>query len=120
MDDLISRSELKNKIASMSMPWDFVDAINTIAAINTFIDEAPVVDAIPVVQFGEKKKFSDKNGKWIPLGHIIGSMNHPWSEYFKCSLCGYEHYTLFDLPPDECPNCGAKMILEQEGDNEAD
>lgn len=69
---------------------------------------------------GEKKKFSDKTGKWIPLGHIMGFMNHPCSEYFKCSLCEYEHYTLFDLPPDECPNCGAKMVLEQEGDNEVD
>lgn len=48
MDDLISRVALRDAVSSVSMPWDFVDAINAIAAINTLIEEAPVVDAVPV------------------------------------------------------------------------
>ena len=52
-------------------------------------------------------------GKWIPLGHQIGFMKHPWSEDYRCSLCGYEAYTLLSLPPTVCPQCHANNILDE-------
>lgn len=50
-----------------------------------------------------------KVGTWQSLGHRIGYLKHPWSEDFKCSICGYEQYTLLFPPPDVCPKCGARM-----------
>ena len=57
----------------------------------------------------EQKQNTGKRGEWIPLGHRMGVCKHPYSEDFKCSLCGYEAYTLFFDPPETCPNCGARM-----------
>ena len=54
----------------------------------------------------------EKFETWKSLGHIIGYMNHPYSEYFKCSLCGYEQYVVFDGPSNKCPNCKANMKME--------
>lgn len=104
------------------------------------IDNAPTIDAIPVEwlrkilankpetvemlgvdvilmlwqneQDGTDN--SDKDGTWEPLGHRMGPCKHPWSEDYKCSLCGYEAYTVFDPPPDRCPKCNARLRLEQE------
>ena len=53
-------------------------------------------------------------GKWIPLGHQIGFGKHPWSEDYRCSLCGYEAYTLLSLPPDVCPQCHANNTIYKE------
>lgn len=55
---------------------------------------------------------SGKSGAWEPLGHISRGFAHPCSEYFKCSLCGYEAYTVFDPLPERCPECGAQMEQE--------
>ena len=52
-------------------------------------------------------------GKWIPLGHQIGFLKHPWSEDYRCSLCGYEAYTLLSLPPDVCPQCHAHNSIDE-------
>jgi len=57
-----------------------------------------------------------KKGKWIPLGHRPGYLKHPWSEDYKCSLCGYEAYTILMEPPELCPNCHAEMIKEKNND----
>ena len=35
------------------------------------------------------------HGKWEPLGHRIGIGKHPHSEEYRCSLCGYEAYTVY-------------------------
>ena len=50
-------------------------------------------------------------GKWIPLGHQIGFLKHPFSEDYRCSLCGYEAYTLCSEPPNVCPQCHANNII---------
>jgi len=55
-----------------------------------------------------------ESGKWIPLGHRMGVLKHPFSEDYRCSLCGYEQYTIFEYPPRECPKCGATMTLGDE------
>lgn len=48
-------------------------------------------------------------GKWIPLGHRMGTCSHPLSEDYQCSFCGYIQYTLFFLPPKRCPACTTEM-----------
>lgn len=55
-----------------------------------------------------------ESGKWIPLGHRMGVLKHPFSEDYRCSLCGYEQYTIFEYPPRECPKCRATMTLGEE------
>lgn len=100
--------------------------------IDAWVDAMPGVDAIPVEWLKGKENCEDdlfgmcksvlfmwnretktlnkgKAGIWEPLGHIIGFLNHPDSEYYKCSLCGYEQYTLYQQPPDTCPACFASM-----------
>ncbi len=61
------------------------------------IEQAPVVDAVPVV-----------HGRWE-------SCYEDWRHQLegnKCSVCGYEYYgNLFNY----CPNCGAKMDGGGEG-----
>ena len=52
----------------------------------------------------------EKHAVWQPIGHRIGFCKHPDSVDYKCSLCGHEIYTLYDLGFLEiCPNCGARM-----------
>ena len=60
-----------------------------------------------------------KRGVWQPLGHIIGFCKHPDSLEYKCSLCGYQIYTLFGLgKTDRCPKCHAVMSFEEEKKDE--
>ena len=55
-------------------------------------------------------------GKWISLGHQIGFLKHPWSEDYRCSLCGYEAYTIGTPPPKVCPQCHANNIIDKAND----
>ena len=56
------------------------------------LDDAPTVDAVPVV-----------HGRWIK--HIeIGAMNN----HCECSVCNWET-PLMSTKRNYCPNCGAKM-----------
>ena len=67
-------------------------------------DEAQEIDAVPVV-----------HGRWN-LGHVDPGCctpggNRPWI----CSECGYLASWRLDRPVHNyCPNCGAKMDLEEE------
>ena len=63
--------------------------------IDSVIDNAPTIDAVPVV-----------HGKWLPTSI------DPVDPYFRCSVCHYGTDTIFDggdEPFKYCPNCGAKM-----------
>ena len=67
------------------------------------VSDAPAADVAPVVQ-----------GRWIE--------DH---DYLKCAKCGVMvkwDFTFFDIGNwNYCPNCGAKMDIEDGGDNnEAD
>ena len=55
----------------------------------------------------------EEEGIWISLGHVRGPLSHPYSETFKCSICGYEQYTLFMNPPNKCPHCKANMKMQE-------
>lgn len=59
-----------------------------------------------------------KHGHWIPLGHRMGVCKHPYSEDYKCSVCGYEQYTLMFAPPQVCPLCHSLMSEKEEKNNE--
>ena len=54
-----------------------------------------------------------KTGTWKCLGHVMGFCKHPLSIDWKCSECGFETNTLMVFPPDVCPQCGAKLEVEQ-------
>ena len=61
------------------------------SCIKDYIDNAPIVEVGTL-----------KHGEWIPDNY----------EYNHCSECGYEHDSSEYVTP-YCPNCGAKMDLEE-------
>ena len=99
MSDLISRSALLEKI-QFRIPNDRVltDIVDSCVKITRrIIEEAPAVDAVPVV-----------HGQWIPKGHV--TFKNKFEEvqiptFFKCSECGTVRTGKYNY----CPNCGAKM-----------
>lgn len=85
MNDLISRSALIESFEpdhnqDWYTPW-IVDKIN----------EAPTVEAKPIVRGGWKKEY----------GNLI--------KFFKCNKCG----TFHEFTTNFCPNCGADMRGEK-------
>lgn len=60
------------------------------------INNAPTADVVPAV-----------HGEWTPE-----------SAYFVCSLYGNSYDMDEDNPCNYCPNCGAKMDLGAEDDND--
>ena len=58
--------------------------------------------------------FDRKVGEWECLGHLMRTLDHPLSIWFKCSECGYEYYWLFSGFPKECPGCRARMDRRSE------
>ena len=63
------------------------------------IDQAPTIDAVPVV-----------HGRWIP----VPSSDMVTGKAHECSECQKMRFGSFK--PNYCPNCGAKM----DGDNDAE
>ena len=51
-----------------------------------------------------------KYPRWINLGHLGRSGDHPYSVWYKCSECGFEMYW---WTTDKCPRCGAYMRGEK-------
>ncbi len=83
----------------------------SIATVGKAISECATIDAEPVRHGWWRQDY--KRYKWID----------DWIEeqYLKCSECEYEEYWLglndystVDDYPNYCPNCGAKMDLEEE------
>lgn len=68
-------------------------------ALHQDVKRLTAVDAVPVV-----------HGRWIPR-------KGKWFAYFQCSVCGEKiSYPCADgkALTNYCPNCGAKMNLEEE------
>ena len=87
MDEYIEREALKNAIATSTEPF-------TAELVFRTINNQPAADVVPV-----------RRGFWIisgvnPANNVIGN--------FKCSLCA--RTSLDDS--DYCPNCGAKMEVQ--------
>lgn len=67
--------------------------------INRIIDDAPTIDAVPVVH-GRWETYTDFDEEWEEM------------DFSKCSICGNLHYDEYRY----CPSCGAKMDLEVDGE----
>ena len=61
------------------------------------INSIPAADVVPVV-----------HGRWI---------HYPDCGVTRCSHCGWSIEECWE--PDFCPNCGAKMDIQDGGDNDA-
>ena len=93
-NDLISRSALKKKSTKM---YGFG---NNKYISERAVDEAPAVDAVPVV-----------HGRWIPIEEELWNLDFPVVVDWKCSACNAMGNEDFNY----CPNCGAKMDGEKDG-----
>ena len=96
MSDLISRSALLAKMKQTSRYF----------AVKFDIEEAPAVDAVPVVhgrwEIKWNAEFVDPFGETDEIPSAV------------CPFCGHEEfYVAYDddwaKPHNYCPNCGAKM-----------
>ncbi len=63
-----------------------------------FFDDCPLLDAVPV-----------RHGVWYPRFEDWRQQQ----EGNKCSVCGFEYYGTGIRSFHYCPNCGAKMDLEE-------
>lgn len=85
MSDLISRSELFNKLAT----------VQTLGEAYGIIQGMPTVDAVPV-----------RHGRWKPFDLTYGR------NLYACSVCGDVSdcaTVMGDVVYQFCPYCGAKM-----------
>ena len=94
-NDLISRSELLLEMAAGCVPLDvkgISGGTGDESTIYDYIKNAPSVDAAPVV-----------HGRWI----------HDNNNRYGCSECMAREIMSYRNPKNYCPNCGAKMDLEE-------
>ena len=100
MDDMISRAALLDEMTAGCMPMDaeISGIIGDTCTIRSYIENAPAVDAAPVVR-----------GQWIEKECSENTIEE-W-QTAKCSNCGKYHTTPYIYYFDNynyCPNCGAK------------
>lgn len=56
-------------------------------------------------------EYENRSGKWEQINKNEVNVIPQW----KCSECGAE-FECFDIDFEYCPNCGAKMVEEQTGE----
>lgn len=93
MSDLISRSKLLN-VMKNSLPFRM--NANGMERAVEMVKNADAIDAEPV-----------RHGRWTGFDPYIGST--------ECSECGYK-IVFAGAKYKYCPNCGAKMDLEEENE----
>lgn len=65
------------------------------------LDNAPTIDAVPVV-----------HGRWVETGKVF--VHSMYDLFTKCSKCSFGHVrNEYQEPYRYCPNCGAKMDAEE-------
>ena len=97
---LIDANALKNTVRAQEWKKDTAIAL-TVDWICMLIDEAPAVDAVPVVR-----------GKWIPNQHWEyrnGNTTMSGDTGLGCSACGAVNFTGINQRTPFCPHCGARM-----------
>jgi NADH pyrophosphatase NudC (nudix superfamily) len=97
---LIDANALKNTVRAQEWKKDTAIAL-TVDWICMLIDEAPAVDAVPVVR-----------GKWIPNQHWEyrnGNTTMSGDTGLGCSACGAVNFTGINQRTPFCPRCGARM-----------
>jgi rubrerythrin len=100
MSRLIDADALDAKIYN-DIPIKVFGTVARMANMRELVNKQPTIDAVPVV-----------HGKWEYSENIYDEST------WVCSICK-EPWTLIDGTPQEngmkyCPNCGAKMDLEDE------
>lgn len=90
MSDYIAREEAKNAI---NVEAEISTAAET--AIEKAIDGIPAADVAPMV-----------HGRWISDGD-----GYHWT--YNCSICAWKDGYPFNERHNFCPNCGARMDLEE-------
>lgn len=112
--------EMKNRQTAVSVSVEhpitdryFTDKEHWEGVLLTFVeakltmDNMPTVDAVPV-----------KHGRWkgnetCDAYDIAGAKT--WAVKRKCSICGFTHkFIEAHMYYEFCPNCGAKMDLEEQ------
>lgn len=103
-DDLISRSALIKTFEDAKLGEDsFVETVLA-AGVYTTIENAPAIDAVPVV-----------HGRWVKAH---GMMPPEYQHRKRCSMCGgwaLQDYFGRERMSHYCPNCGAKMDGDRGG-----
>lgn len=101
MSDLISRDALKEELArDLASTIRMSEMCKSDMAIRVLdkVDEAPAVDAVPVV-----------HARWVKAH---GMMPPEYHHRKQCSMCGgwaLQDYFGRERMSHYCPNCGAKM-----------
>lgn len=88
---LINADELKNELRSLG--WFEDDNESFTSCLEDVIDDAPTIDAQPVV-----------HGKWENVNPVEVPL-------YRCSVCGN---TPTVIKTNFCPDCGARMVVEDE------
>lgn len=102
MADLISRKALLEELDKWINPcvnYDKSEFLSGIATAISEVEDAPAVDAAPVV-----------HGRWVAMHYEGGILDGANCE--RCSNCGWDRF--FDEPEIKsvfryCPKCGALM-----------
>ena len=114
--DLISRREVleaideRERIARKYVPDIQDDELRpTLKSLREFVNKRPAVDAEPV-----------RHGTWEMCRKTIKTdFATLTGTYPTCSLCGHVEFGMDKSTP-YCPNCGAKMNLEDVKDGKTD
>ena len=110
MDDLISRAAALEALGECPYNWndwpEEIQAVDDWESHKKAIENIPAVDAASVV-----------HGRWIKM---TGMMPPEYHGHYECSECrwrmkGIRNSWTREEELSYCPNCGAKMEVEQNG-----
>ena len=60
------------------------------------------------------KNLEPKRGEWVGVEYDGYADGNPVYDLWECSVCGEEHNGEADTLPNFCPNCGAKMEVQDD------
>lgn len=61
-----------------------------------------------------EKAGEPKRGEWVGVEYDGYADGNPVYDLWECSVCGEEHNGEADTLPNFCPNCGAKMEVQDD------
>ena len=94
--DCVSRQTVKD----IMVRWRFRDE-NAWRIADAKIEKLPSVNPAPRI------------GRWIPVGYDGYADGNPVYDWWECSECDWEHTGEEDTLTPYCPNCGAKMEVDE-------
>lgn len=99
MDEYIEREAASAVIKRLKSPTRSPAQNELIRMAQVGVDRIPASDVAPV-----------RHGRWIEYTKvIIPEPYNKWEQAWKCSECGFDDgFVAYNY----CPNCGAKMDLE--------